>query len=125
MKFNLKEWWDWWQIDNNWSKRGKGKDQLVMARFKDKGPYAKDNVYCATNSQNSKDTVHQPRKKDPNAIFTMHFKGIVGDNHPRSIAVITPKGRFGSLNLASQAHNITRAYASMLAKLSKKGWHYE
>jgi hypothetical protein len=38
----------------------------------------------------------------------IHLK-VRGDGHPRSMAVVTSLGRFGSIALASEAHGITRA----------------
>lgn len=50
--FTYEEWRDWWLTDDRWSRRGCKRDQLVMARFGDEGPYSLDNVYCATVVQN-------------------------------------------------------------------------
>src|SRR4051812_39767572 len=52
--FTLAEWWRWWSADDRWSRRGRGRDRLVMARRGDAGPYATDNVYCCTFSENLK-----------------------------------------------------------------------
>ena len=51
-EFTIKEWWEWWQTDNRWANRGRGRDKLVMARYNDEGPYKPSNTYCATGSQN-------------------------------------------------------------------------
>jgi hypothetical protein len=64
--FNLtiEEWWQWWQIDDRWSRRGNRGNDLVMARFNDQGPYSLSNVYCATSSQNLQDKSRgEPRRK--------------------------------------------------------------
>jgi len=53
--FTYQEWCDWWllQLGTNWPKRrGCKKDQYVMARYYDDGPYAAHNVKCITASQN-------------------------------------------------------------------------
>lgn len=41
---------------------------------------------------------------DPN--HPMYMRGKTGDLHPRSKAVITPLGRFGSVRLAAKAHGV-------------------
>ena len=56
--FTFEEWVNWWedQLGTRWfEKRGRFKDQYVMARDKDKGPYASWNVQCITSSQNVSD----------------------------------------------------------------------
>ena len=49
--FTFEEWVAWWGDDID--KRGKGKDNLVMARTGDIGPYHPDNVRKATVSENA------------------------------------------------------------------------
>jgi hypothetical protein len=41
-EFTFEEWCEIWAL--HWDKRGPGKDQLVMCRTHDQGPYAKGNV---------------------------------------------------------------------------------
>jgi hypothetical protein len=50
--FTIEEWWDWWQVDDRWSRRGRNESDLVMARTGDKGPYSLANVYCSTHAEN-------------------------------------------------------------------------
>lgn len=53
--FTYKEWCQWWeaQLGPDWAKlRGCKKDQYVMARYGDNGPYHPDNVKCITAKQN-------------------------------------------------------------------------
>jgi hypothetical protein len=52
-EFTIEDWWHWWQTDDRWVRRGRGKDSFVMARFGDVGPYSITNVYCSTVSENS------------------------------------------------------------------------
>lgn len=52
---NLWQWWSIWQQSGHWSERGRGKDGYGMCRLNDTGPYAVDNVYIATCSENMKD----------------------------------------------------------------------
>lgn len=53
IEWNLtfEEWFEWWGDDIH--RRGKGKDDLVMARFGDVGPYSLDNIYKATFGENA------------------------------------------------------------------------
>ena len=58
-KFNFGSWWKMWSESGKWALRGRGK--YVMARSGDEGPYAVENVYICTASQNSKDAhVNKP-----------------------------------------------------------------
>lgn len=53
IEWNLtfEEWFAWWGDDIH--KRGKGKDDLVMARYGDIGPYSLDNIYKTTFGDNA------------------------------------------------------------------------
>lgn len=56
--FTFEEWVMWWEtnLGPDWlKKRGTMKDQYVMAREGDCGPYSKWNVKCITKSENSKE----------------------------------------------------------------------
>lgn len=46
----------------------------------------------------------------------MYMKGKTGDEHPRSRAVITPLGRFGSVRTAAKAHMISHPVISRYCK---------
>lgn len=54
IKFELtyKEWISIWKRSGHLHERGRHKDQYVMARYGDKGPYAIDNVKIITVAQN-------------------------------------------------------------------------
>lgn len=45
------EWVNWWGED--YDRRGRGKDNLVMARVGDTGPYTLDNIIKITGSENT------------------------------------------------------------------------
>jgi len=55
IEFNLtfEEWMDWWGDD--FDKRGRGKDDLVMARIGDTGPYELGNIKKITFSENRRE----------------------------------------------------------------------
>jgi len=62
--------------------------------------------------------------KDPS--HPMYMKGKTGDLHPRSKAVITPLGRFGSVRDAGRAHGIAHNVISRYCKSDKHiGYYYE
>jgi hypothetical protein len=48
------EWWKIWQDSGKWEERGKKATQYCMCRHMDQGPYAVDNVYIDTTSNNAK-----------------------------------------------------------------------
>ncbi len=129
--FSLEGWWAWWQQDNRWEKRGRGKGKLCMARFGDTGPYHPDNVHCATHAENagevSKETKrdgarrgHETRRRNGNRI-PLELRG---SGHPRAKAVITPAGRFGSGWLAADHYGISRNALYDRIKRGMSGYHW-
>jgi hypothetical protein len=54
----------------------------------------------------------------------MYMKGKTGDKHPRSRAVITPLGRFGSVRIAAKAHMISHSVISRYCKSAKHPEYY-
>jgi hypothetical protein len=53
------------------------------------------------------------------------LKGKRGDGHPKSQAVITPAGRFGSIALAAEHYGLTRAGGLNRVRKNLAGWSYE
>ncbi len=101
-----------------------------MARPGDIGPYGLDNVVCFTHGQNARD-------RSPEGIAAAAEKisatlkanggpmlGVRGDWHYRSRAVLTPEGRFGSIELAAEALGISRFVVQHRARKGKPGWSY-
>lgn len=136
--FDLQDWWAWWQEESElggprWTWRGLKGDGLVMCRQGDQGPYSRENVYCARTSKNIRDTdwtsaseKHLARwaAKTPEE-RAQHHLAVRGDGHPKSKAVITPKGRFGSIALAGEAYGKTRQWAAHKVRDGAPGWSYE
>jgi hypothetical protein len=131
--FTRDEWWAWWQVDGRWERRGRFGHNLCMARKGDVGPYSAENVYPATMADNSGSVASETKAAagrlgaaaaiasgNLGAAFAMR-----GDGHPRSKAVVTPLGRFGSAALAGEAHGIGRSAASYRATHGVAGWRYE
>lgn len=50
--FTYVTWWRKWCESGKWDKRGHHKDEYVMARFKDKGPYSPSNTRIITVQEN-------------------------------------------------------------------------
>jgi hypothetical protein len=72
--FTYEEWLDWWgeDIEN----RGRGKGQLVMARYGDVGPYHPDNVFKNTAEQNVREAqTGIPKSEEANAKRSAALKG--------------------------------------------------
>ena|GEM_PF-5846307 len=124
----FEEWWDWWQIDNRWANRGRRRDNFVMGRFGDTGPYALDNIYCVLPRDN---VIVPPRQPlPPQQIANMrigsndfaHLRDRY--NHPRCRPVVSPKGSFPSVVLAAEANGLKPKYAQKLAARAVRGWSY-
>lgn len=131
--FTRDEWWAWWQVDGRWDRRGSRAHNLCMARKGDVGPYSAENVYPATMAENSGSVARAARAAagrlgaaaaKANGTHAAAF-AMRGDGHPRSKAVVTPMGRFGSAALAGEAHGISRKIASYRASHERNGWRYE
>lgn len=60
-KLTFEEWWAFW-VDH-YDQRGQGPERYCMARKGDTGPYAKGNIYLATNRQNMVDAVVNARSR--------------------------------------------------------------
>ena len=89
-----------------------------MARIGDRGAYEPGNVRCIRPKQNNQDrpaedkqaalTKRRATELARGVTHGQHLR-VRGDGHPKSHAVMTPVGRFGSIALASETHGITRA----------------
>ena len=120
--FSLLGWRQWWALElarlEPGARRGRGRDNYVMARHADAGPYEPGNVFAMKPAGNYWDRNPLAREEAVRKATLariasgkprgFHLK-IRGDGHPKSLAVITDMGRFGSIALASEAHGITRA----------------
>ena len=132
-RFTLLQWHLWWKSELRLlgpaAKRGRRRGEYVMARLGDSGAYEPGNVRALTPAEN-----HADRSDDARAVAADKVRATVkwwrqvldgtgleafhrttgdhlrvrGDGHPRSKAVVTPLGRFGSIALASEAHGFTR-----------------
>ena len=90
----IDEWVNWWGDDYQY--RGRKKDQLVMARYGDVGPYETSNIYKSTAADNA--GLPRRNKKRPE---------VTGKKHGKARAVITPAGEFDTIVEASKHYQIT------------------
>lgn len=121
-RFTLLGWCLWWRGQlrglGQSARRGRGRDCYVMARIGDRGAYEPDNVRCIHPGDNIREIPEDVRaimverttatRKANGHPRGAHLK-VRGDGHPKSHAVLTPIGRFGSIALAAEAAGITRA----------------
>ena len=131
--FSLLGWSLWWRQElarlGPQAKRGRRRDQYVMARIRDRGAYEAGNVRCRTVAENAAEIDPDKHRSALLASWAARkaagevcHLAVRGDAHPRSKAVVTPLGRFGSAALAAEAHGISRQYASQLARMQMNGW---
>ena len=124
----FEQWWDWWQTDNRWVRRGRHSGSFVMGRLGDVGPYALGNIYCSEAGENRRigrcapaaiaKAIKTHRKRDNYG----HLR--VRASHPRARAVISPRGIFPSIALAAEANGVKARYAQQLASKGWHGWRY-
>lgn len=120
-RFGVLQWHLWWlealaKHGPN-ARRGLRRGEFMMCRHGDAGAYEPGNVFAGTAADNQRDMPDaarqirferaQDRRKINGTQLGKHLK-VRGDGHPRSMAVITPMGRFGSIALASEAHGFSR-----------------
>ena len=114
--FSFEEWRDFWITDNRWFNRGRGKDNYVMARDGDTGPYAPWNVHLSTKDENRQETRFKGRKGSSG------FKGVTRSKDGKKwvaqlSGVIAGKSIYcGTHETPEQAH---AAYLEELARHEK------
>jgi hypothetical protein len=106
----FEEWYQWWLqngVDKNGPSTGGLKrnqlTELCMCRFNDTGPYALNNIYCATRSQNSLDNLRKGGIEKP---------------------IQTPLGIFPSLTAASVAYGRDKTTIGHRLKKYPKEYFY-
>ncbi len=132
--FTLLRWHLWWKgalaSKGPDAKRGNRKGQYMMCRINDEGGYDEGNVYAGTAVDNYADRSPSSLRNAAEAMRQWHANnpshllGKVGDDHPKSRAVLTEDGtRYGSIALASKANNITRQAGFYRIKSNR--WTYD
>lgn len=127
-RFTFAQWVEWWGDD--FDRRGRTLGRLVMARRRDQGAYEPSNCYKATHTQNANDYSHEHvaeaarrRHAARKAAGGKWHLEVRGDGHPKSKAVMTPIGRFGSAALAAEHYGISRAGMAWRCKNLLDYWY--
>lgn len=137
-RFSLLGWALWWHAElsrlGEGAARGRRRGQYVMGRIGDSGAYEPGNVLAMLPVENVRHRTDQSiADATEQATRTRAARGrprgynlrIRGDGHPRSRAVVTPAGRFGSLALAAEHYGLTRQGAGQRAAHQRLGWRFE
>jgi hypothetical protein len=124
---SFEQWLEWWGDDL--PRRGRTRDAMVMARYFDSGAYMIGNIYKTTQSANVMHMDHSrnsERMKVRNAERKRrgepHHLAARGDGHPKSQAIMTPAGRFGSMALAAEHYGVSRVSMRNWVKSGKEGF---
>ena len=121
--FTFREWWSWWQVDDRWSRRGVGRDKLVMSRFNDSGPYSPDNVYCSTHHDNCREiSANAMRRRHEGPESPSQKSTYQSDKRRRH--VITPFGIFANAGDAAEAHGISEGSVIIRAQSRILGFRF-
>lgn len=116
-ELTFEQWYQWWLdhgIDKNYPPEthnlGHGPDFLCMCRYNDIGPYALNNIYCATDKQNAYDrNVNKP---------------MLGPLNPQAKPIRTPDGMFDTLTEAAKHYNVKVQAIYMRLRRNKKDYQY-
>lgn len=76
-ELTFEQWIEWWKATSKYHLRGRKGHEYCMCRIGDKGPYSLDNIYCATNNQNTRDA----RLNGKNPKFGKCHTGFLGKHH--------------------------------------------
>lgn len=136
-RFSLLGWVLWWHGElarlGVGAQRGRQRGQYVMGRIGDSGAYELGNVLAMVPAENARqrtDEAVAAATAKANAIRTANGKPrgynlrVRGDGHPRSRAVVTPAGCFGSVALAAEHYGLTRQGAAYRAREGRDGWRF-
>ena len=126
-QFTYDEWIEWWGEDI--TNRGRKNGQLVMARNGDVGPYNVQNVQKLKAEENASDAVkgkhktvqHISSMKKPKTI--QHAINISNASTCKK-SIMTPIGKFDSINAAASALNIIRGTVRDRIIRGTEGYHY-
>jgi hypothetical protein len=98
-----------------------------MGRKGNSGPYAPDNVECATKEEKQKSQLTALSALPPEKRAEVYRKaGLArrGEKHWQARPVVTPLGTFVTVTAAAKAHGITQPWGSVLARRKRNGWRY-
>ncbi len=130
MELTLKEWWDWWQENDRWASRGRGRNQIMMLRRDMSRGFSLDNIYVGTNVD---------KRRQSEAARTVTEKMLAArtefgkrasarmaqrDRHPKRQPCEGPQGTFPSVSLAAEATGIMTSTLWRWCKNDSHGWHF-
>jgi hypothetical protein len=125
-RFSLLEWRRWW-----WGKLERGERRKIgsavrMALVDPAGAFEDGNVAVAPACRQPADKAAAVARctatRNANGCPRGSHLRVRGEGHPRSRAVVTPDGRFGSVALASEAAGITRQAGHQRVRAGQ--WEY-
>jgi hypothetical protein len=114
-QFSFEDWIQWW--GNDIVNRGRCKGQLVMARYKDQGPYHPDNVRKATCSENATEA-HKGKIRP----HTEEHNNKISVSKRKSIN--TPHGIFDSRKSCADYYNVYPNAVGYWMKTKPTEYHY-
>lgn len=97
-QFDFKSWVEWWGDD--FYKRGVKSEDLVMARYNDKGPYSPDNVRKTTQRENCQERQQNYDYRSPQRLAKIAKANMK--------PVRTPEGTFESFMSAVEASGVSK-----------------
>ena len=83
----FEEWFQIWEDSGHWEQRGLRKDQYVMSRYGDQGPYSTTNVFIQLNSDNVREYSVKPKSQSTKEKMRLAKLGIPqSEEHKRNMS---------------------------------------
>lgn len=117
--FTYESWLNWWKSTGKIAERGRKSSEYCMCRIGDEGPYSPENVYCATNGQNAKDSYTNNKNQafDKRTPEQMSAAGIKGGKIGGAIAKV--RGKELSEEHLDMIKDVDKTKFGWVAKASK------
>ena len=121
----FEQWSEWWLTDDRWLRRGRKAGQLQMGRKGNSGPYAPDNVECATKEEKQKSQLmaHSFSVTSPEQRAEMARKGGLsrrGEKHWRARPVVTPGAGRTEHHYSDLANEVVRKKPDLILTISSR-----
>ena len=79
LELSLEQWWDWWQEDDRWSRRGRNRGDVMMQRKRSDAAYTLDNIYAGVVGEEQ----DAPRSPTGAVACRVRREGRAADARPR------------------------------------------